>query len=974
MKRSLTPWFIILLVWCACPLIAGDKIPHTSPIAFTENKGQVSDQYHRPRPDVLFSGTDGQLVYHLKKNGISYQLTQARNGEQMPKSRADRRQGITATRETAVDMHRVDITWLNCNPAAAIIKGRELEGYNNYYFDVCPHGALKVKSYRELTYHELYKGIDLHWITRDGNLKYEYTIAPGADYRELSWEIKGASAIEIDFDGNLVITTPLGVLVEERPLVLQDGKVLEAAWKLDGERISFYISGIDHSRAFVIDPLVRLWGTYYGGNDWDGSGYGTVDPSDNVFISGQTLSTSNIATTGSHQVSYGGTGTGHYPGDAIVVKFDPQGVRLWATYYGGSGCDFANGCASDQSGNLFFTGGTNTGNSQVMATPGCHQPTLAAYTPLGDALLVKLDASGARIWATYYGDIYGDIGLAVAAHQNGDVYVTGITESSTAANTVMATPGAHQPQHSASLAGNGDIFIARFSSSGARMWATYYGAEGYDAGIFCSTDLAGNIYVNGNTTSTTSAAMASPAAHQTVHGGNIDGLLLKFDGQGNRLWATYYGGFLDDITGNCAVDQHNNVYLAGATASTLHIATTGTHKPSFSFGREAYVAKFNSAGVRQFGTYYGGSGPEDWGSCAVDGAGNIYLIGITATFTSTDIATPCSYQPFYGGGYYDCFLAKFDTTGNRMWGTYFGGNGHECDPSTGYWPGVFVDAGDNVYIVGNVSQGTSSLVIADAGAHQQGFGGGTLDAFLTKFDGCRGIIPPDNSMLSVCPNRSATLTTVPNCATYWYIAPTGNNLLSIGSLNTQALSATTSFYASDAECGLGLPRTPVTVTVLPGPQISVTADRPKICEGESVTLTATGAGSYTWGFTPPASGTVTTLQPIFSSTYAVSGIGSNGCEGTFVFSVVLDPCTSMPENRTEQVISIYPNPSAGEFTVQSGADVTILLFNVLGQQVKNVELNSENLFTVRVEDLPRGIYFVKSATGKTIGGEKVVIR
>ena len=50
-------------------------IPKTnSGISFTENKGQIHEQNYKLRPDVLFGGSDGNLVFHLKNNGISYQL------------------------------------------------------------------------------------------------------------------------------------------------------------------------------------------------------------------------------------------------------------------------------------------------------------------------------------------------------------------------------------------------------------------------------------------------------------------------------------------------------------------------------------------------------------------------------------------------------------------------------------------------------------------------------------------------------------------------------------------------------------------------------------------------------------------------------------------------------------------------------------------------------------------------------------
>ncbi|HRP61331.1 MAG TPA: hypothetical protein PK833_13750, partial [Vicingus sp.] len=63
-----------------------------------------------------------------------------------------------------------------------MIKGEALQGYNNYYLASCPDGALNVKSYQNITYQNIYDGIDLKWYSKAGELKYDYLLAPGADY------------------------------------------------------------------------------------------------------------------------------------------------------------------------------------------------------------------------------------------------------------------------------------------------------------------------------------------------------------------------------------------------------------------------------------------------------------------------------------------------------------------------------------------------------------------------------------------------------------------------------------------------------------------------------------------------------------------------------------------------------------------------------------------------------------------------
>ena len=142
-----------------------------------------------------------------------------------------------------------------------------------------------------------------------------------------------------------------------------------------------------------------------------------------------------------------------------------------------------------------------------------------------------------------------------------------------------------------------------------------------------------------------------------------------------RAWGTYYGGATYDIGTSSSTDASNNVYLTGnseANSGTV-IATSGSHQSILGGNRDAYLVKFNSGGIRQWGTYYGGVGFELANSCATDASGNVYMLGITQSSVGTVIASPGSHQSTYGGGAAssaDAFLVKFNSNGIRQWGTY----------------------------------------------------------------------------------------------------------------------------------------------------------------------------------------------------------------------------------------------------------------------------------------------------------------
>src|SRR5690606_12619096 len=112
--------------------------------------------------------------------------------------------------------------------------------------------------------------------------------------------------------------------------------------------------------------------------------------------------------------------------------------------------------------------------------------------------------------------------------------------------------------------------------------------------------------------------------------------------------------------------------------------------------------------------------------CARDAAGNFYMTGYTGLVTSSNIATANSHQTALGGGG-DAFLVKFDNTGMRLWGTYYGGINNERGL------GCAVDITGNIYLSGFTAS-PGGTVIATNGAHQQNHSMGMDDAFLAMFD------------------------------------------------------------------------------------------------------------------------------------------------------------------------------------------------------------------------------------------------
>ncbi len=327
----------------------------------------------------------------------------------------------------------------------------------------------------------------------------------------------------------------------------------------------------------------RKWGTFYGGNTGADGGAGlTSDEYGNIIMIGTSGSTSGIATTGSHQTSNGG----NY--DVFIVKFDSSGVRQWATFLGGNGNDYGFEVATDNNNNIYACGTTVSSNN--ISTTSSHQSSFGGGA--SDAFLVKFDSTGKRIWGTYFGGSSFDYGSSIHSSNDGYVYTTGYTGSSSG----IATSGSHQTSLNT---GYSDAFIAKFDTTGVLKMATYFGGKSEDNSTSIRTD-SNNIYIAGYTYST--QGLATKGVHQDTLAGKEDAFLAKFTKNGKLLWSTYFGGTGPDRSYSIAVYNGCSIYVSGQTGSDNGIAATGAHQTTRTAYYDAFIAKFPTFGVAFTGT------------------------------------------------------------------------------------------------------------------------------------------------------------------------------------------------------------------------------------------------------------------------------------------------------------------------------------------------------------------------------------
>lgn len=683
---------------------------------FTENKGQVTDQNGNIRNDVKYIYSAPGMKVIFKANSFSYEVYTIEKNQNISEA-----SGKTVNQNPLPDKnlepenvtfrtHRIDVNLSGANKNPQIIVQGKSQDYSNYYLAHTPEeGIQQVFSYNQLTYKSIWPNIDIvFYAKKEGELKYDIVLHPGADINNVQFAYNGAGNIKL-VNESLIIGTSLGKIEETVPLSYLDESKEKVAigYSKSGNTISF-TGSYDKSKTLVIDPKL-IWATYFGGANNEHGESVTTCSSGNIYFCGYTQSISSVATTGAHQTSNGG----NILVDAFLTKFNRAGDRIWATYYGGDQYDDATSISLDEKGSVFIGGWTSS--LSAISTSGSHQSTHAG-TAYYDAFLAKFDTSGVRKWGTYYGGKAFDFGRSVKCDNSGNVYMAGETASTTG----IASTNSHQ-----NLFGGGlDAFLLKFDSSGNRLWATYYGGPAADYGLSLTVDESKNVFMAGYTGS--NSKIATSASHKDTFSGLKDGYFVKFDSSGKQLYATYFGGSNNDRVDGITIDKDNNIYIAGLSQSLKGIATAGAFKSSISGNSEvAFLAKFDTSGKQKWGTYYGTVGTNA-SSVSVDLNYNIYITG--GTLSSTGISTADGYQTNYNSVGSDGFVVRFDKDGNRLYGSYFGGNTGED-----YAFSITTDLFGNTYILGYTRSNSN---IATTGSYQSTLGGtgGNFDAFLAKFN------------------------------------------------------------------------------------------------------------------------------------------------------------------------------------------------------------------------------------------------
>lgn len=514
-----------------------------------------------------------------------------------------------------------------------------------------------------------------------------------------------------------------------------------------------------------------------------------------------------------------------------------------------------------------------------------------------DAFYSYFDSTGTTLYSVYFGGAGSDealSGLFISNSSNSRVVMVGSTTSSqgiTKNNALTDTV----------LNGSSDGFIAVFQLNGSLLVSSYFGGD--------STDYISDVILTGAANDYTKLAIcgvtnsASGFPGSGVYNGGSDAFIASIDLSGDSLSTKlfrYFGGASNEIANTLSKGKNNTFFLSGNTESSAGIATVGAFKTTLGGTDDDYLACFNANLNLKWATYFGGNSSSgnanasektgsanDGSYCALDTAGNAYLLGNT---TSSGLATGTGNNTNWLGNE-DLFLAKFDTSGNRIWTKYLGGIYSEIATS------IAVNS-NNLVLIGGYSDSPdmdiNGIKLVVQSTHYED----DIDALLAEFT-TDGVLRWSSPIGTAQGNEQINS-----------VAVNSNNILVGGSTTSPvglAINNTSSFYSGSTD-GLLARLNDRAIFTKP---ISNTS----LCPGDSILVPFTLIGNF-----PTNTIFFAYLFPNFTTTSPISlGSKITNVSGTIRGYLPKNTAASLAGNRIEVRAAIVSPPPISSSSQSVGA-------------------------------------------------------
>jgi uncharacterized protein (TIGR03437 family) len=747
-----------------------------------------------------------------------------------------------------------------------------LVGYSHYFLGKTEESWFTgVPHYGSVRYANIYPGIDVVYHSFDGNVEYDFVLAPGADPDQI--ELAFDREVHIDEHGDLM----LAGLTQHRPRVTQDGHDIASEYQLVGtRRARIKLALYGRTRPLTIDPTL-VFATYLGGPGVDAFSAMTLDATGNIYLYGSTQTPSSPTLDPFQQPNLSIT-------EPVILKMTPDASRIlfFTTFTSSDGA--VGSLALDHSGNIVISGSTHS-SSFPLKNP--IDDTFKAQYSTGFVAKLTPD-SRTFLFSTYMGGSgYQDSEGKIQIDTDDGFFVFGNSQSPDfpVKNALQSV-----------LGGMSDETIAKFSPTGALIFSTYFGSPGWDQGTgLLAQD--GSLILTGSTSST-EFPLVNPIQSVANPGPFWTGYLSKISHDGKTLlYSSYIGGELfSGNPGPLEIDTDGNIYVLGRAFNGF-LTLKDAFQTSWTTDSQGFLMKFDPSGRNIIFSTYTPSG----GSLAVGKDQDIYLSG---SYSLDDFPTknPFPAELSNGTGY----LMRLSPSGKTfVFSTHFFTSG-----------AVRLDSSGALYLTTSTLR--TDLLVKNAFQPKPG---GNYDVFLVK-------LIDDSSAVTT------TFETSPAQLTFQYVqgeqVPAMQTLAVTG--QEQYFLTASAPWLSAVPMGSPTPPNSIQATVNPGSLAPGTYTAAITIHPQSTSPVTTVAATLTV-FGPPAviSSVEPALVPIGTNDTVITVHGSGFLPGALIYVsgvkwtdspvAVVDPQTitfKMPKETFSGLIS-YPISVLNPQSVQSNS-------------------------------------------------------
>lgn len=641
-------------------------------------------------------------------------------------------------------------------------------------------------------------------------------------------------------------------------------------------------------------------------------------------------------------------------------------------------------CEVDNSGNIYLAG---TFDSNTDFDPSASTYTLNTAGGY-DIYVAKYNSSMALQWVGQIGNTSSESLKQLKLDAFGNPILVGkfsgtvdFDISSTSSYTLAAVAT--------------DEFLVRISSLGTFNWARYYQLSNLSVnayGDYVNVDTNNNVYFTGGFSGTKNFNNGGTAFNM-VATGDVDGFVEKLDNTGAQQWCFRFGGSTPGYNytgGHCiSVENSGQIDLIGSMRIVNDFDPSpydSTSTASYSSFYNSFVAKYNQLKTLAISTSSLCAGTNLSVPYSINGvcnSGNIFIaqlsdatgsfaspisIGTINSTTSGIISATVPSTVTYGTNYRVRVVSSNPPQiGERNNSNILINNAPSVlsSPSS---KTVCINA--NTSFTSSVSSNSTSVqwyfnsspvssatmtTISLPSAQLSNAG----NYYLTVTNGCGSsnsstvTLTVNNPVVSVsgstslCTGQSTTLTATGAVNYSWN---TGANSSSI----TSSPSGNISYTVTGIDAQGCLDTETVTVNLNSLPSIFPVSSNSLLCVGQSATLTATGANTFTWSTTENGSNII--VSPTVTTTYSVIGTDANGCSNSSTITQSVSLCTGIEQLENESIVSVFPNPFTDVLTIKHSFDNSdIIIVDVLGKIVFEKQLKTTET-NIDLDHLTKGVY------------------